>query len=72
MLVNVLTNAGAFLPDLCDKQRTNPHRAMLQLLSSGEAVAGPVSSKSPSGNLAFAPSQEEAYPPSEAFAPAPL
>ncbi|VVA25401.1 PREDICTED: PAR1 [Prunus dulcis] len=66
---NLAAGEGAFLPDLCNKQRTNPHRAMLQLLSSGEAAPGPVSSKSPSGNLAFAPSQEEAYPPSEAFAP---
>lgn len=40
----VLKCAGVFLPDLCEKQRTNPHRAMLEVLSSG-AAAGPVSSE---------------------------
>ena len=32
------------MPDLCEKQRTNPHRAMIELLSSG-AAAGPVGSE---------------------------
>ncbi|KAK3018969.1 hypothetical protein RJ639_003388, partial [Escallonia herrerae] len=34
-----------FLPDLCQRQRTNPHRAMIELLSSGAAAAaaGPAS-----------------------------
>lgn len=37
--------AGVFLPDLCEVQRTNPHRAMIELLSSG-AAAGPTPSSS--------------------------
>ncbi|KAK1354628.1 MD-2-related lipid recognition domain-containing family protein [Heracleum sosnowskyi] len=30
---------GVFLPDLCEKQKTNPHRAMLDLMNSGSALA---------------------------------
>ncbi|KAL6987701.1 hypothetical protein U1Q18_013450 [Sarracenia purpurea var. burkii] len=37
---NLAAGEGVFLPDLCDRQRTNPHRAMLELLSSG-AASGP-------------------------------
>ena len=40
---NMAAGEGVFLPDLCERQRTNPHRAMAELLSSG-AAAGPVSS----------------------------
>lgn len=32
-------NTGVFLPDLCEKQKTNPHRAMLDLMNSGSAFA---------------------------------
>lgn len=35
--------AGVFLPELCEKQRTHPRRAMLELLSSGAAAGGPSS-----------------------------
>lgn len=42
-LFDVETCAGVFLPDLCEKQRTHPRRAMLELLSSGGAAAGPTS-----------------------------
>ncbi|XP_059647131.1 uncharacterized protein LOC132293608 [Cornus florida] len=38
---NLAAGEGVFLPDLCEKQRTNPRRAMIELLSSG-ATAGPV------------------------------
>jgi len=30
--------AGVYLPDLCSKQRSSPHRAMIELLSSGAAA----------------------------------
>lgn len=50
------------MPDLCEKQRSNPHRAMIELLSSG-AAAGPVTSENLTGapapaseNLMAAPS----------------
>ncbi|KAK4796596.1 hypothetical protein SAY86_028922 [Trapa natans] len=42
---NLAAGEGVFLPDLCEMQRKNPHRAMLELLSSG-AASGPVSSTS--------------------------
>ncbi|KAJ8899924.1 hypothetical protein K2173_019628 [Erythroxylum novogranatense] len=40
---NLAAGEGAYLPDLCSASRTNPHRSMIQLMSSGEA-AGPVTS----------------------------
>ncbi|KAF5762610.1 hypothetical protein HanRHA438_Chr15g0682951 [Helianthus annuus] len=46
---NLAAAEGVFLPDLCEKQRSNPHRAMIELLSSG-AAAGPATSE----NLAAA------------------
>nr|GEX05769.1 hypothetical protein [Tanacetum cinerariifolium] len=51
------TGRGVYLPDLCEKQRTNPHRAMIELLSSG-AAAGPVGSE----NLVGAPAPVGAAP----------
>ncbi|KAJ7961323.1 PAR1 protein [Quillaja saponaria] len=53
---NLAAGEGVFLPYLCEKQRTNPHRAMLVLLSSGGAAPGPVSSSSESLTAALAPS----------------
>ncbi|XP_010262709.1 PREDICTED: uncharacterized protein LOC104601167 [Nelumbo nucifera] len=41
---NLAAGEGAFLPDLCMAQRTNPHRAMIELLSNG-AAAGPIASE---------------------------
>ncbi|GAB2298806.1 hypothetical protein Dimus_032884 [Dionaea muscipula] len=38
---NLAAGEGVFLPDLCEKQRSNPRRAMAELLSSG-AASGPV------------------------------
>lgn len=41
--------SGVYLPDLCSKQRSSPHRAMIELLSSGAAAAtdasAPISSE---------------------------
>ncbi|GAB4833918.1 hypothetical protein Ancab_032165 [Ancistrocladus abbreviatus] len=37
---NLAAGEGVFLPDLCEKQRTNPRRAMVELMSSG-AAPGP-------------------------------
>ncbi|XP_009613648.1 uncharacterized protein [Nicotiana tomentosiformis] len=34
---NLAAGEGVYLPDLCKKQRTNPHRAMIELQSSGAA-----------------------------------
>ncbi|KAF9596781.1 hypothetical protein IFM89_013328 [Coptis chinensis] len=41
---NLAAGEGVFLPDLCEAQRTNPRRAMIELLSSGVA-AGPATSE---------------------------
>ncbi|KAL5709315.1 hypothetical protein ACHQM5_020019 [Ranunculus cassubicifolius] len=41
---NLAAAEGVFLPDLCEAQRTNPRRGMVELLSSG-AADGPVSSE---------------------------
>ncbi|KDP24516.1 hypothetical protein JCGZ_25080 [Jatropha curcas] len=40
---NLAAGEGAFLPDLCDAARTNPHRSLIQLMSSG-AAPGPITS----------------------------
>merc|ERR1711915_37658 len=40
---NLAAGEGVFLPDLCERQRSNPHRAMGELLSSGVVAPGPVS-----------------------------
>ncbi|KAI3750428.1 hypothetical protein L2E82_21063 [Cichorium intybus] len=44
LYVNLAAGEGVFLPDLCEKQRSNPRRAMVELLSSG-AAAGPTASE---------------------------
>ncbi|KAB5519945.1 hypothetical protein DKX38_024264 [Salix brachista] len=44
---NLASGEGAFLPDLCDAARSNPHRSMIQLMSSG-AAPGPAASESAS------------------------
>ncbi|KAK1437123.1 hypothetical protein QVD17_02908 [Tagetes erecta] len=41
---NLAAAEGVFLDDLCEKQRSNPRRAMIEFLSSG-AAAGPVASE---------------------------
>ncbi|KAM3288032.1 hypothetical protein CQW23_24279 [Capsicum baccatum] len=38
---NLAAGEGVYLPDLCNKQRTSPHRAMIELLSSGAAADAP-------------------------------
>ncbi|KAK4345670.1 hypothetical protein RND71_035846 [Anisodus tanguticus] len=35
---NLAAGEGVYLPDLCNKQRNSPHRAMIELLSSGAAM----------------------------------
>ncbi|KAI4324430.1 hypothetical protein MLD38_029922 [Melastoma candidum] len=42
---NLAAGEGVFLPDLCEAQRLNPHRAMVELMSNG-AAPGPVSTES--------------------------
>ncbi|KAJ1437317.1 hypothetical protein SESBI_03644 [Sesbania bispinosa] len=51
---NLAAGEGVFLPDLCQKQRTNPRRAMVELMSSGVAP-GPVSDVSEDIKAALAP-----------------
>ncbi|KAM2088797.1 hypothetical protein ACFX1T_032830 [Malus domestica] len=68
---NLAAGEGVFLPDICGKQRSNPHRAMIALMSSGEASPSPYGSQLPSGlSVAYPPSEGESLPPSEAFEPA--
>ncbi|KAJ6968777.1 hypothetical protein D5086_029555 [Populus alba] len=49
---NLAAGEGAFLPDLCDAARYNPHRSMIQLMSSG---ATPEPAASESSSIASAP-----------------
>ncbi|XWS55586.1 hypothetical protein CRYUN_Cryun09bG0013400 [Craigia yunnanensis] len=42
---NLAAGEGVFLPDLCDAQRTNPRRTMVELILSSGAAPGPVSSE---------------------------
>ncbi|KAK4796398.1 hypothetical protein SAY86_028724 [Trapa natans] len=58
---NLAAGEGVFLPDLCEMQRKNPHRAMLELLSSG-AAPGPVSSTSESLEVASPAASPAAAP----------
>ncbi|KAE8099288.1 hypothetical protein FH972_017281 [Carpinus fangiana] len=52
---NLAAGEGVFLPNLCDSLRSNPHRAMSELLSSGNA-AGPIPAAYPPATTASAPS----------------
>ncbi|KAK4268677.1 hypothetical protein QN277_025294 [Acacia crassicarpa] len=52
---NLAAGEGVNLPDLCEKQKTNPRRAMVELMSSG-AAPGPVSDASSDLQAAPAPS----------------
>ncbi|CAJ1949140.1 unnamed protein product [Sphenostylis stenocarpa] len=42
LFFNLAAGEGVFLPELCEKHKTNPRRAMVELVSSG-AAPGPVS-----------------------------
>ncbi|XP_047314011.1 uncharacterized protein LOC124917698 [Impatiens glandulifera] len=42
LFFNLAAGEGVFLPELCEKQRTNPHRAMLELLSSSAGAIAAV------------------------------
>ncbi|XP_077238838.1 uncharacterized protein LOC143879983 [Tasmannia lanceolata] len=59
---NLAAGEGVFLPHLCEVQRSNPHRTMVELLSSGVAP-GPMAGGESSSFVAS--------PPSESFASAP-
>ncbi|AES86994.1 hypothetical protein MtrunA17_Chr4g0008141 [Medicago truncatula] len=45
LFFNMAAGEGVFLPELCEKHKTNPRRAMVELVSSGAAF-GPASSVS--------------------------
>ncbi|XP_015960669.1 uncharacterized protein LOC107484633 [Arachis duranensis] len=53
---NLAAGEGVLLPELCEKQRMNPGRAMFELLSSGAAAPGPLSGFSEDIKAASAPS----------------
>ncbi|KAL4310204.1 hypothetical protein GQ457_01G018790 [Hibiscus cannabinus] len=42
---NLAAGEGVFLPDLCNAQRSNPRRSMVELIASSGAAPGPVSSQ---------------------------
>ncbi|CAN1135034.1 hypothetical protein LINPERHAP2_LOCUS8622, partial [Linum perenne] len=42
---NLAAGEGAFLPDICTASRSNPHRSMIQLMSSGSAAFAPIASE---------------------------
>ncbi|CAM8924624.1 unnamed protein product [Rhodiola kirilowii] len=52
---NLAAGEGVFLPELCDRRRTNPRRAMMDLMSSGEAAPGPASTEPENIDNAEAP-----------------
>lgn len=47
-----------FLPDLCEKQKTNPHRAMLDLMNSSPAFAPSSNDEAEEYFVSPAPSSE--------------
>ncbi|XVE97007.1 hypothetical protein REPUB_Repub02eG0273300 [Reevesia pubescens] len=52
---NLAAGEGVYLPDLCDAQRTNPRRTMVELISSSGAAPGPVSSEQAESLVGDAP-----------------
>ncbi|KAL5973526.1 hypothetical protein ACLOJK_030177 [Asimina triloba] len=63
---NLAAGEGVFLPDLCELQRTSPHRALAEFLSSGAALS-PEAAAADSSYFASAP--DSAYQPSFSFPP---
>ncbi|KAL3531745.1 hypothetical protein ACH5RR_005266 [Cinchona calisaya] len=51
---NLAAGEGVYLPSLCETQRSNPRRAMIELLSNG-AAPGPVAPQSAENLVADAP-----------------
>ncbi|KAF3623152.1 hypothetical protein CQW23_23920 [Capsicum baccatum] len=45
---NLAAGEGVYLPDLCNKQRTNPHRAMIELSSNGAVLEDAADAPAPS------------------------
>ncbi|XP_044473634.1 uncharacterized protein LOC123202000 [Mangifera indica] len=60
---NLAAGEGSFLPDVCKQHRRNPHRIMFQVLSSGEATPGPVSSYPSKAALRAGPAYAPAISP---------
>ncbi|XVE76481.1 hypothetical protein DITRI_Ditri12bG0176700 [Diplodiscus trichospermus] len=52
---NLAAGEGVFLPDLCQAQRINPRRTMVELILSSGATPGPVSSESAGSLIGEAP-----------------
>ncbi|XP_004506651.1 uncharacterized protein [Cicer arietinum] len=53
LFFNLAAGEGVFLPELCEKHKTNPRRAMIELVSSGGAAPAPISDISE--DIVFAP-----------------
>ncbi|KAK8540137.1 hypothetical protein V6N13_048781 [Hibiscus sabdariffa] len=52
---NLAAGEGVFLPDLCEAQRSNPRRNMVELIASSGAAPGPVSSQATASLAVQAP-----------------
>ncbi|KAB1224283.1 hypothetical protein CJ030_MR2G000915 [Morella rubra] len=55
-----IASSGVYLPDLCERQLTNPHRVMSELMSSGTVAPGPVSGapqSAPVSSISTSPAQ---------------
>ncbi|KAK8576747.1 hypothetical protein V6N13_015180 [Hibiscus sabdariffa] len=52
---NLAAGEGVFLPDLCNAQRSNPRRSMVELIASSGAAPGPVSSQATASFTVQAP-----------------
>ncbi|KAF6160991.1 hypothetical protein GIB67_007632 [Kingdonia uniflora] len=60
LYINLAAAEGVILIELCEAQRTNPHRAMTELKSSG-AAAGPISSSYEINFVAAGPVSSNEY-----------
>ncbi|CAL1378916.1 unnamed protein product [Linum trigynum] len=53
---NLAAGEGAFLPEICKESRNNPHRSMIQLMSSGSVAVAPSTAEDLTAAAAEAPS----------------
>ncbi|KAF5747596.1 hypothetical protein HS088_TW05G00321 [Tripterygium wilfordii] len=72
---NLAAGEGAFLPDICEAARVNPHRSMVALMSTSGVTGvapGPLAAKSKTVDISDSPASapaENASPPDEALSP---
>ncbi|KAH7553781.1 hypothetical protein JRO89_XS12G0055600 [Xanthoceras sorbifolium] len=67
---NLAAGEGAFLPNLCEAHRSNPHRSMIQLLSASKEAQSPEAAPAKSSESAAAPYSASAHSPKSSPAPA--